>query len=352
MVSAVEESDNDEDSPSGTLDRLPSISDYETKPFLTIKKFHLDGHPPMSMAHLHGVCVLNTEAEEIIACDHYNNRLLMFDSTNDGRLLEIFRGDMATPEYVTPRPHYRQQIYLTKAHSISLYDLEKKQFIQKLGNEESGHGNNRFNSPGGIAVDSANGFVSICTRNTGKHVVVFRCREIYMCDTWNHRICVFSPDFRYVNRRWYLTRWEQTQHKVKPNFLAINGNNQCVATCDDAPSYRGAVYVFDKMGYIKKIYDQESRNKPPNVETKLNVPHGILLDEQGQWLTTCYSDPLTSCVERRVTPELNQDSEQMNYWQSKHLQGPSALAIKRDQTLIVGDRDNNSICLFHLNRAR
>ena len=86
-----------------------------------------------------------------------NNRLLMFDSTTDGHLKEIFRGDMATPECVAIRPHYQQQIYITKAHSVSLYDLEKKQVIQKLGNEESGHANNRFNSPGGIVVDPANG---------------------------------------------------------------------------------------------------------------------------------------------------------------------------------------------------
>lgn len=135
---------------------LPSVTNYETKPYLTIKKFNLNNQASMSMAHTHGVCVLNTEGEQVIACDHYNNRLLMFDS-NDGHLLEIFRGDMATPECVASRPHYQQQIYITKAHSISLYDLEKKQTIQKLGCEEGGHANNRFSSPGGISVDATNG---------------------------------------------------------------------------------------------------------------------------------------------------------------------------------------------------
>jgi hypothetical protein len=165
-----------------------------------------------------------------------------------------------------------------------------------------------------------------------------------MCDTWNHRICVFSPDFRYVNRRWYLTRWEQTNHKVKPNFVAINSKNQCVVTCDDAPSYRGAVYVFDKMGYIQKIYDQESRNKPPNVEVKLNVPHGILLDDEGNWLTLCYSDPESCGVQRRS--QGHDEDEIITCWKNKYLKGASSLAIKRDQTLIVGDRDDNSICCF------
>lgn len=109
------------------------------------------------MAHTHGVCVLNTEAEEVIACDYYNNRLLMFDSAEDGRLLQAFRGDLTTPECVAPRPNHPQQIYITKPHAICLYDLEKKAFIQKLGAETSGHANNRFNSPGGIAVDPDNG---------------------------------------------------------------------------------------------------------------------------------------------------------------------------------------------------
>ncbi|CAF1513039.1 unnamed protein product [Rotaria sordida] len=163
IIDSVPENSNDDEdhykksfTPSG-LSYLPSITSYETKPYLKIKKFQLNNHPIMSMAHTHGICVLNTEAEEIIACDHYNNRLLMFDSNTDGRLLDIFRGDMATPECVTPRPHYQQQIYITKAHSISLYDLEKKHVIQKLGSEESGHANNRFKSPCGIVVDPANG---------------------------------------------------------------------------------------------------------------------------------------------------------------------------------------------------
>ncbi|CAF3124279.1 unnamed protein product [Rotaria socialis] len=321
------EQDAKNSSTSNRLSHLPSITSYETKPYLRIKKFHFNNQAAMSMAHTHGICVLNTDEEQIIACDHYNNRLLMFDSNTDGRLLEIFRGDMATPECVASRPHYQHQIYITKAHSISLYDLEKKQFIHQLGSEESGHANNRFNSPGGMSVDPANG-------------------EIYMCDTWNHRVCVFSPDFRYINRRWYLTQWQLEHHKVKPNFLAVNGTNECVVTCDDVPNYRGAVYVFDKMGYIQKIYDQETRKKAPHVEVKLNVPHGILLDDEGNWLTVCYSD-LESCwVERRYKPYQHDEHELITYWRNKELKGPSALAIKRDQTLVVGDRDENAIYLF------
>jgi hypothetical protein len=164
-IGSIDENDSDSNEsdqtttyPSTTLAELPLLASYQVEPFLVIKKFRFDQQSTtMSMAHTYGVCVLNTEAEEIIACDHYNNRLLMFDSNADGRLLEIFRGDMATPECVTPRPFYRQQIYISKAHSLSLYDLEKKKFIQKLGCEEKGHANNRFNSPSGIAVDPDNG---------------------------------------------------------------------------------------------------------------------------------------------------------------------------------------------------
>jgi hypothetical protein len=163
-IDPVEEGDSDEEndrkrSPSFSTSYLSSITDYDTdKACLTIKKFQSNSQSTMSMAHTYGICVLNTEAEEIIACDHYNNRLLMFDSNTDGRLLEVFRGEMACPECVAPRPHHRQQIYITKAHSISLYDLEKKQVIQKLGCEDSGHANNQFNSPSGIVVDPANGY--------------------------------------------------------------------------------------------------------------------------------------------------------------------------------------------------
>jgi hypothetical protein len=203
-----------------------------------------------------------------------------------------------------------------------------------------------------VIIDSIHPVVLLSIQLMGKFtsgktkIILLFSREIYMCDTWNHRICVFSPDFRYVNRRWYLTRWQQTFHKVKPNFIAINANNECIVTCDDAPNYRGAVYVFDKMGYIQKIYDQESRNKPPNVEAKLNVPHGILLDDEGNWLTLCYSDSESCWVERRAKSDEDEDRELIKYWKNKDFHGPSALAIKRDQTLVVGDRDDSMISLF------
>lgn len=109
------------------------------------------------MAHTYGMCVLNTDAEELIVCDHYNNRLLMFDTQTDGRLIDVFRGDLVSPECVATRPNHPHQVYVTKAHSLSLYDLDRKQFIQRLGIEESGHANNRFNLPGGVTVDPTNG---------------------------------------------------------------------------------------------------------------------------------------------------------------------------------------------------
>lgn len=169
-----------------------------------------------------------------------------------------------------------------------------------------------------------------------------------MCDRWNYRICVFSPDFRYVNRRWYLSRGQKEQHKIKPRFIAINSENRCVVTCEDAPTYRGGVYLFDKMGYIQKIYDHDARFSPMNVEARLNIPHGILLDNKGNWLTMCYSDPQMHSIERRSLDDENGEKEKINYWQCKALQGPSALAMKRDGTLVVGDRDDNAICLFKL----
>ncbi|CAF1384768.1 unnamed protein product [Didymodactylos carnosus] len=319
--------EEEECSAGGTLlSYLPPISSYDTKPVLTIKKFSSPTIAQTSIAHTYGICLLDTDDEQLIVCDHYNNRLIMFNS-NDGSLIDIFR-QISVPESVCIRPNHPQQIYVTKAHSLNLYDIEKKQIIQKLGSEESGHANNRFNLPCGIVVDPGNG-------------------EIYMCDSWNHRICVFSPDFRYVNRRWYLHRWEQPTFKVKPNFIAINEKQECAVTCDDAPIYRGAVYVFDKMGYIKKIYDHETKKPGP---CQLNVPQGILLDNNGTWLTVCYSDQDARCVERTVIVNDDEDQQQQDekitYFRSKELKGGCGLAIKRDQTIIIGDRDDNKILFF------
>jgi hypothetical protein len=118
-------------------------------------------------------------------------------------------------------------------------------------------------------------------------------------------------------------------------------------TCEDAPTYRGAVYVFDKMGYIQKIYDHNSRNNHPNVEAKLNVPHGILLDDEGNWLTVCYSDTESRVVERRSkSDQSEEEDESITYWRCKQLKGASGLAMKRDQTLLIGDRDDNAINFF------
>jgi hypothetical protein len=89
-----------------------------------------------------------------------------------------------------------------------------------------------------------------------------------------------------------------------------------------------------------------TRNKPPNVEAKLNVPHGILLDDEGNWLTLCYSDSESCWVERRAKSDEDEDRELIKYWKNKDFHGPSALAIKRDQTLVVGDRDDSMISLF------
>ena len=106
------------------------------------------------------------------------------------------------------------------------------------------------------------------------------------------------------------------------------------------------MYVFDKMGYIQKIYDHESRQHSQNVEAKLNVPHGVLLDDGGNWLTVCYSDSESHAVESRTPTEASEGHEPITYWRCKDLTGPSALAIKRDQTLIIGDRDDNTISFF------
>jgi hypothetical protein len=99
------------------------------------------------------------------------------------------------------------------------------------------------------------------------------------------------------------------------------------------------------MGYIQKIYDHDSRNKP-NVEAKLNVPHGILLDEEGNWLTVCYSDPESRVVERQAKAHGDEENELITYWRCKDVKGPSGLAMKRDQTLIIGNRDDNSLTFF------
>ena len=125
-------------------------------------------------------------------------------------------------------------------------------------------------------------------------------------------------------------------------MIAINDSNQCVVTCDDAPTYRGAMYVFDKMGYIQKIYDHESRQHLPNVEAKLNVPHGVLLDDEGNWLTVCYSDSESHAVERRNQSEASEEHEPITYWRCKDLTGPSALAIGVSTSCQAGEPNRST----------
>jgi DNA-binding beta-propeller fold protein YncE len=88
---------------------------------------------------------------------------------------------------------------------VQVFDRDGN-FVSQFG--KSGTGNGEFNEPVGLAIDDSG--------------------NIYVADTWNQRIQVFDPSFKFL-RTWSVAAWQgmdpadlqSVDHKP---FLAISGN--------------------------------------------------------------------------------------------------------------------------------
>ncbi|KXJ27810.1 E3 ubiquitin-protein ligase TRIM71 [Exaiptasia diaphana] len=80
-------------------------------------------------------------------------------------------GKAVAPYFIA---HHKDKLFVTfDNHSVQVFDIEGK-YLYKIGNK--GHGEGRFKDPRGVAVDAY--------------------ERLFVCDTGNHRVQVFSEDGR------------------------------------------------------------------------------------------------------------------------------------------------------------
>ena len=124
--------------------------------------------------------VFNSKTNNIYVAEQSNNRVQVFDK--DGKYLFKF-GDMDGPgkmKYPLCIAIYKEKVFVTQYQGgcVLVFDL-KGNFIFQIGNTGSGEG--QFNTPYGITVNEYNG-------------------DIYVCDSSNKRIQIFSENYSFKSQ--------------------------------------------------------------------------------------------------------------------------------------------------------
>ena len=124
--------------------------------------------------------VFASKTTNIYVADQSNNRVQVFDK--DGKYLFKF-GDMDGPgkmKYPLCIAIYKEKVFVTQHQGgcVLVFDL-KGNFIIQIGNTGSGEG--QFNNPRGITVNEYNG-------------------DIYVCDSSNNRIQIFSENYSFKSQ--------------------------------------------------------------------------------------------------------------------------------------------------------
>ncbi|NPA91417.1 MAG: TIGR03663 family protein [Chloroflexi bacterium] len=92
----------------------------------------------------------------------------------------------------------------------------------------------------------------------------------YVADTWNQRVQVFDPKFTFV-RAWPVDGWYSESVVNKP-YIAVDGKRRVYVT--DPENYR--VIVFDATGQALAVFGQYGTDM-----SSFGLPNGIAIDAQG-----------------------------------------------------------------------
>jgi len=95
--------------------------------------------------------------------------------------------------------------------------------------------------------------------------------NFYVADTWNQRVQVFDPHFKYL-RQWPVEGWS-SQSVVNKPYIAVDRQGRVYVT--DPENYR--VIVFDKTGKVLLVFGQFGTDW-----SSFGLPNGIALDRQGR----------------------------------------------------------------------
>ena len=120
-----------------------------------------------------GRIYLDSLTRQIFVPDCGNNRIQVLDVMTGKFVCEFGKGQMYS-ECVTTNDTYCYVTYCN-AHKVLQYRKSDFRVVRRL--TRVGGTKNSFNRPTGITISPAN--------------------EVYICDCWNHRICVFDAELNY-----------------------------------------------------------------------------------------------------------------------------------------------------------
>jgi hypothetical protein len=168
-----------------------------------------------------GICA---SMGEIFVADYGDDSIKVFSPT--GGLLRTFTNVVSGPMCVAAD---MQRVYVTESSSRRFSILDRSgTLIGRVG--RSGSLPSEFDRPYGIAVDHVN---------------------IYVADTWNKRIQIFTKDGGFV-REWYISPpYDTNNHDGDhPYAIAVHGGVVYVGTGHDISGWNDSSYIraYDTLG--------------------------------------------------------------------------------------------------------
>ena len=237
--------------------------------------------------------VFNSKTNNIYVADQSNNRVQVFDK--DGKYLFKF-GDMDGPgKMKSPLciAIYKEKVFVTQLQGVLVFDL-KGNFIIQIGNTGSGEG--QFNTPYGITVNEYNG-------------------DIYVCDSSNGRIQIFSENYSFKSQfgkgtLQYPTDIQLTRDNIyvlsliKPFLIIFNYNftpvqniiSNSISNYLKSPQCfvidgAGNIIVSDQGLNSVFIFNQQGELLH-SLKDSISKPMGVCLDSKGRIIVVGYNQIL------------------------------------------------------------
>ena len=237
--------------------------------------------------------VFANKTNNIYVADQCNNRVQVFDK--DGKYLFKF-GDMDGPgKMKSPLciAIYKEKVFVTQLQGVLVFDL-KGNFIFQIGNTGSGEG--QFNNPCGITVNEYNG-------------------DIYVCDSSNDRIQIFSENYSFKSQfgkgtLQYPTDIQLTRDNIyvlsliKPFLTIFNYNFTPVQNIisNSFPNYLKSPYCFvidgagniivSDQGLTSVFISNQQGELLHSLKDSISKPFGVCIDSKGRIIVVGYNQIL------------------------------------------------------------
>ena len=143
------------------------------------------------------------------------------------------------------------------AHHVLQFDSSGAYVKQLFGDASSGQGNNQFNTPSGLAFDSAG--------------------RLYVSDTYNHRIQVLQADGTYLATIGVTGQaGDDDLHFNEPRHITIDSNSRLYVA--DSSNHR--IQILDLAGFptVNHIATIGASGVSGEDDEHLNTPSGVAVD--------------------------------------------------------------------------